>query len=393
MSCCVTGKLAEKSHKKRGAILLSLSGHQFRHSISQQLPPRFASLSLRSNRIEMVYTSPTKKCRIIEWDKRGMEHKDIARKLKIHRTTVLRTIKWFINFPDYYHVMPKTGRPRILDTRDARHATLMIAREEASNAVELQKKAFQGVSPRTIQRRLKDQGLVCRVKKKKPYLSKTAKDARRRWAMEHINWTVEDWKRVVFSDESKFQLFHSDGREYCYIKPGQTLSKRAVKKTVKHGGGRVMVWGCIMAQGVGTLHRINGNMDAPGYVEILDGNLPKSLRKHGLKSNGRYGVLFQQDNDPKHRSKAAEAWFMRKRIRRLAWPSYSPDMNIIEHVWDQLDKLIRARNPLPRSLEELWQALQEEWAKFPQHSLDKLFESMPRRVAALLKARGSWTKY
>lgn len=211
--------------------------------------------------------------------------------------------------------------------------------------------------------------------------------------MEHINWTVEDWKRVIFSDESKFQLFRSDGREYCYIKPGQTHSKRASKKTVKHGGGNVIVWGCITSKGVGALHRIEGIMDGPGYVEILKKNLHKSLRKHGLKSAGRYRYLFQQDNDPKHRSKVAEAWFTRKRIRRLTWPSNSPDMSIIEHVWDQLDRLVRARNPLPRNLEEMWKALEEEWVNFPLDSLDKLFESMPRRVAALLKARGGHTKY
>lgn len=93
----------------------------------------------------MVYTSLTKKCRIIEWNKRGMEHNDIAKKLKIHRTTVLRTIKRFIDYPDYYHVMPKTGRPRIFDDRKAHVAALMIAREEAGNAVEVQKKAFQEV--------------------------------------------------------------------------------------------------------------------------------------------------------------------------------------------------------------------------------------------------------
>lgn len=134
-------------------------------------------------------------------------------------------------------------------------------------------------------------------------------------------------------------------------------------------------------------------MNAPGYVEILEKNLHKSLRKHGLKSAGRYGYLFQQDNDPKHRSKVAEAWFTRKRIHRLTWPSNSPDMSIIEHVWDQLDRLVRARNPLPRNLEEMWKALEEEWVNFPLDSLDKLFESMPHHVAALLKARGGHTKY
>lgn len=322
-----------------------------------------------------------------------MEHKDIARSLKIHRTTVSRIIKRYINFPNHYHVQPKTGRPRILNERDTRVAARMLARAEVANATELQKKAFKDVSTRTLQRRLKDQGLVCRVRKKKQFLNKKAREARRQWAMAHINWTVDDWKQVIFSDESKYMLFKSDGRDYAYFKPGQALDPRFVKKAVKHGGGHVMVWGCVTAEGMGELHRVVGNMNAVDYVQILDKNIPKTLRKHRLKVRGPSAILFQQDNDPKHRSKAAEAWFMRKKLRKLPWPSYSPDMNIIEHVWDQLDRLIRARDQLPRNLEELWQALQEEWVNFPKHSLDKLFESMPHRVEALLKARGGYTKY
>jgi len=50
------------------------------------------------------------------------------------------------------------------------------------------------------------------------------------WAMQHIGWTVEDWKWVIFSDESKFMLFKSDRCQYCYVKPGQALDDHFVKK-------------------------------------------------------------------------------------------------------------------------------------------------------------------
>jgi hypothetical protein len=96
--------------------------------------------------------------------------------------------------------------------------------------------------------------------------------------------------------------------------------------------------------------------------------------------------MFQQDNDLKHQCKVAKAWFQKKNVKCLPWPLSSPDMNIIEHVWDQLNTLVCARNPLPHNKEELWVALQEEWANFPQAALDTLFESMPCYVATLLKA-------
>jgi hypothetical protein len=187
-----------------------------------------------------------------------------------------------------------------MDIRDSRIAAWMIAKVEAANAVEIQKKAFPEVSTRTVQRCLKEQGLLCHVWKSKPYLMDVHKQKRRLWAMQHIGWTVEDWKRVVFSDESKFMLFKSDGRQYCYIKPGQALDDRFIKKTIKHGGGNLMVWGCITGRGMGRLHRIEGIMCGPDYVAILDKEYLGTLKDLKLRRTGKEGVIFQQDNDPKH---------------------------------------------------------------------------------------------
>ena len=144
---------------------------------------------------------------------------------------------------------------------------------------------------------------------------------------------------------------------------------------------------------MGRLHRIDGIMCGPDYIEILDKQLLGSLKDLNMRWSGKLGAIFQQDNDPKHQSKVAEQWFHTKKIKQLPWPPASPDMNIIEHVWDQLDALVHAWNPLPHNKDELWATLQEEWTNFPQASLVKLFESMPHRVAALLKAWGGHTKY
>ncbi|KAA1469577.1 hypothetical protein DENSPDRAFT_759649, partial [Dentipellis sp. KUC8613] len=70
-----------------------------------------------------------------------------------------------------------------------------------------------------------------------------------------------------------------------------------------------------------------------------------------------------------------------------------PDMNIIEHAWEMLDCAVRHRDHCPSSLEELWEALQEEWAKLDVQAIHHLYESMPRQVEALLEAKGGYTKY
>ena len=58
---------------------------------------------------------------------------------------------------------------------------------------------------------------------------------------------MEDWKLVIFSDELKFNSFGSDGHWWCWRKPGEEFNKRYVRKEVKHGGGNMMVWGCVTA--------------------------------------------------------------------------------------------------------------------------------------------------
>ncbi|KAI0323332.1 hypothetical protein GY45DRAFT_1264765 [Cubamyces sp. BRFM 1775] len=68
-------------------------------------------------------------------------------------------------------------------------------------------------------------------------------------------------------------------------------------------------------------------------------------------------------------------------------------MNIIEHVWNELDRRVRTRNPLPCNCEELWAALQEEWYRLDTTFILKLYDSLPRRVAALKAAHGHHTRY
>ena len=269
----------------------------------------------------------------------------------------------------------------------------MLATTEVANATELAKRAFPGVSHQTISRELKEHGLICRVHQSCPYISPANQIKRYAWAKEHQSWTPGMWKRIIFSDESKFLLFKSDGRQYAWFKPGQALDPRFVQKTIKHGAGNIMVWGCVMGQGMGRLHWIDRIMCSTDYVEILKKSYLGTLKDYNLKHSGPEGVRFQQDNDPKHTSKVTKEFFAKRRIKVLDWAPSSPDMNIIEHVWDQIDHLVRSCNPLPCNRDELWEALQEEWENFPQEALDKLYKSMPCHVAALIAARGGNTKY
>ena len=92
-------------------------------------------------------------------------------------------------------------------------------------------------------------------------------------------------------------------------------------------------------------------------------------------------------------SRLAQDWFKRKKLDVLDWPASSPDMNIIEHVWEYLDRRVCTWSPLPRNHNDMWTALQEEWAQIEMECIEKLFQSIPERVATLVKAKGGYTQY
>jgi hypothetical protein len=126
--------------------------------------------------------------------------------------------------------------------------------------------------------------------------------------------------------------------------PGEQFDERYVRKEVKHGGGNVMVWGCVTAIGMGCIVKINGNMDGPLYTKILKDDVLGTLKELSIKKKNIY---FQQDNDPKYTSKVAQKWFKKNKLDVLDWAQSSPDMSIIEHVWEYLDRRVCTQSPLP----------------------------------------------
>src|ERR1700760_1729912 len=116
---------------------------------------------------------------------------------------------------------------------------------------------------------LRKEGLKSVVKCKHPLLSAKHRRARLDFAISHQYWTIDDWKRGVWSDETKITLLGSYGRKWAWKRLGERLSDRLVVGTKKFGGGSLMMWGCMGWDGVGYACKINARMDADLYVAIL----------------------------------------------------------------------------------------------------------------------------
>jgi transposase len=151
-----------------------------------------------------------------------------------------------------------------------------------------------------------------------------------------------------------------------------------------------MMWGCMTAQGVGYACRIDGRMDSELYISILRDQLLPTTEYYDLEASR---IIFQQDNDPKHTSKTARQWFEANGIEVLEWPAQSPDLNPIEHLWVHLKRKLNEYETEPKGILELWERVDAEWNLIPPQVCMDLIESMPRRIAAVLKAKGGYTKY
>ena len=246
----------------------------------------------------MAPTTPPKKVRIKELHSEGKENVYIADKVGIHKSTVGRILSKMEEHPDLYYQASHGHQKRILGDRDMPQAEQMLNSGQARDGADVWKELFPDVSSPTVHRRVNEYGLEGHVRAEKPYLSARHMWGERALVAEFKNWEEKDWDAVVFSDESKFQLFGSDGKRYCRRRKGDR------------------------------------------YKE-----------------------------------------------------SQSAEVNIIEPVWGHLDKQVHKSNPLPRNLDELWDALKEEWDNLDTEYITNLYHSIPHRLQAVRDAKGSYTKY
>ncbi|KAK3534972.1 hypothetical protein QTP70_001929 [Hemibagrus guttatus] len=110
--------------------------------------------------------------------------------------------------------------------------------------------------------------------------------------------------KILWSDETMIELFVLNGKRHVWRKPGIAHHLANTISTVKHGGGSIMLWGCLSAAGTGRLVRIEGKMNATMYRDILDENLLQSA----LDLRMGQWFFFQQDNDPKYTTKITKEW-------------------------------------------------------------------------------------
>lgn len=288
---------------------------------------------------------------------------------------------------------PGSGRPRATTRRDDRFVQLYSLRNRAASAVATTQRlrAVRGVdvSAETVRRRLREYGLAAYRPAQGPLLTAQHKRERLQFAQDHLNWTVEDWSNVLFTDESRFALFMSDGRQMIYRRRGERYAPSNFAQNVQFGGGSIMVWGGIAMEAKTELHVFGrASMNAEMYVkDILDMYVIPFAPFIGDN------FLLMHDNARPHVANCVRDYLETTEIQTMRWPARSPDLNPIEHVWDELGRSIRRGPNPPETLDELRIALVRAWDGMDQNVIRNLISSMPARMEAVVRARGGNTRY
>lgn len=322
----------------------------------------------------------------------GYSQRRIARTLGVPRTTVRDAIRRFRETGSYTR-RPGQGRHRCTSARDDRFIVSNVLRNRFSTATEVRTRLFEvrnvSVSERTIRRRLAERNLRAFRPARAPQLLPQHRRARLAFAREYADWTMEEWKNVLFSDESRISLRGPDGRQRVYRRQNERFAPCAIIETVGYQGGSIMVWGGITYEARTDLVVFDrGSVNAQRYVEEV-------LQDHVVPFAPFIGENFRlmHDNARCHTARSVTQYLDEVGIQVLPWPARSPDLNPIEHIWDNLKRRVRARVPAPTTLGELKTAAVEEWHNIPQSDIQDIMDGLPNRLQEVIRARGGNTRY
>ena len=241
---------------------------------------------------------------------------------------------------------------------------------------ELKTRTGTKVSHVTIGKYLSQSNWVNKTKQKLPMMTEVHRKKRLDWCLKNRN---TDWSRVVFTDESSFQMFGNSIK--FWMRKNKPLYQRVPKF-----GPKSMVWGAISLRGASCLKFFSGTVNSDAYIGCLEECSPS------LDVFYPDGWTLQQDNAPCHVSKKTREWMRcQPGMEVMDWPPNSPDLNPIENVWGLMKRNIPKSSYKTQA--EWKEAINQYWIHLDLDYIKSLVDSMPRRIEACIAAQGNKINY
>ncbi|KAK5998492.1 hypothetical protein PT974_00871 [Cladobotryum mycophilum] len=350
---------------------------------------------------------------------------------------------------------PRSGRPKkqtqaVIDLISAKVRKDHYGREKtcADIAGQLSLEGHQ-ISETTVWRALKKAGFRKTKLTRKPGLTNKIKQDRLRWCLDHQNWSLEDWKNVIWSDETSVVLLHRRGGYRIWRTKEEAFVRSCIRERWK-GASEFMFWGCFSYDKKGPCHcwspettkekeaakleidQLNEELEPvmKAQWEISNGIRRLNLRRQtpGKKpewrwnaKNGKLGrgqgngidwyryrtiilipkmlpfakeceierpnTIVQEDKAPAHSHQAQQPLFDLHKVQRLLWCGNSPDLNAIEPAWPWM-KRRTTRKGAPKNRQEAIRAWEAAWKEIPQSAIQAWIERIPRHIEEIIKLEG-----
>ncbi|KAG7571232.1 hypothetical protein FFLO_00905 [Filobasidium floriforme] len=351
-----------------------------------------------------IELSPRKRGKLVGLVTAGLSHRKAASRLGVSKSAVWRTLRRE-NLHNTQNSLPRSGRPPMLGEREKRR----LIREVMAHPGEpwLYFANIFGVSISTVRKFANSMGLFKRHKRKKPLLTPKAIAARKSWMKENIG---QDWRRVIFTDESSIELGLDVLQRWTIRKAGEAYLPQHLQTTFRSSRRTLMVWGAVAygkkwdlvrlpldskdlePEGVAAGKRQPKGLNGERYVRwIVNGPLKRCVQEH--KRARWRDVLVLEDGAPCHSWSGTKAARAKHKIPSLTHPPSSPDLNPIENVWHLLKMKVSQEERRATNLDELWTQIQRCWKAIPIETINRLIDGMETRRAAVQQANGGSTRF
>ncbi|GBO01977.1 hypothetical protein AVEN_273698-1 [Araneus ventricosus] len=207
----------------------------------------------------------------------GTSITETARLVGCSRSAVVSIHPKWINDGDTSSRRQGIGRPLVIKEKGRRRLSRLVKQNRRQTVAQLTAQYNAGpsasVSEHTVQRTLLDRGLCSRRLTRVPLLTKRHRQLRLQWAREHRDWTMDEWKRVAWSDESRFLIHHVDDRVRVRRLPGKQLLPPCTAGHTQAAGGGIMLRGTFSWAALGPAVVVEHIMKAENYLNIIAAQL------------------------------------------------------------------------------------------------------------------------
>lgn len=341
----------------------------------------------RADRVEII----SARAAIIGMRDAGMSQNAIARA----RGVTIKTVKRWIRRWDGEGTLatrPRSGRPRILSPADDQQLIQAVMEGPHISAVDHTQQLQFPCNPETTRRHLNEAGVYCSVTAHKEKLTQANREMRFAFAVRYSQdlFDQQFWKTVIWTDEKSFSTTAAFQR-LCWRLPNTRYEPQNIQEVSRSGRCSLSFHGWMWHGGLGDLTRIDGNLTSVKYIEILNRILP-SIREKAIPAPNP--IRFVHDRSPVHMSRVVRDWFREHPlIEVLEWPSKGCDMNVIENVWAMMVRTWDIHDE--RNREAIENHAIAEWEnirRVPNYT-QRLIDSVPNRLNAVIAANGGWGKY